>query len=264
LKLGKRIGVGATAEVYELDEKTIIKLFRSYMPVGKSKHEYENAAELNRYDIPIPPALDYVEYAGRVGIVYERVSGKSMLRDMLNPLETKKDTEQLADLHFAIHQIKPSGFISFKKLLSSNIEQTEILSDHEKEIILQRLEALPDGDALCHGDFHPDNILLTAKGPVILDWMTAGVGDPAADVARTGLILRTSEPPVNLPQFVRRYVKHFGQKVSEIYLRTYCKKSGLTQEQIDAWSLPVAAARLLERRPDNENKILLQIIKSAL
>jgi Ser/Thr protein kinase RdoA (MazF antagonist) len=34
---------------------------------------------------------------------------------------------------------------------------------------LERLNQLPDGDALCHGDYHPDNVLMTRNGPIIID-----------------------------------------------------------------------------------------------
>ncbi len=38
---------------------------------------------------------------------------------------------------------------------------------------------------LLHGDFHPNNILYTASGPVVIDWSFASSGDPLLDVART-------------------------------------------------------------------------------
>ncbi|MFD1910018.1 phosphotransferase family protein [Paenibacillus rhizoplanae] len=50
--------------------------------------------------------------------------------------------------------------------------------------MLSRLAELPDGEKLCHGDFHPDNILMDDKLWVI-DWMTGVRGNPAADVARS-------------------------------------------------------------------------------
>lgn len=46
---------------------------------------------------------------------------------------------------------------------------------------------------LVHRDFHPLNVLVTANGPVVIDWSNAGDGDPAEDVAFSQVILATSE-----------------------------------------------------------------------
>lgn len=45
-------------------------------------------------------------------------------------------------------------------------------------------------------DFHPGNIMMRDQDPVIIDWMTVGLGDRCADVARTNLILNFGEMPM--------------------------------------------------------------------
>ena len=56
-----------------------------------------------------------------------------------------------------------------------------------------RVHRVPlDGASLLHLDLHPQNVLLAADGPVLIDWTNARAGDPAADVALTWLILATS------------------------------------------------------------------------
>jgi aminoglycoside phosphotransferase (APT) family kinase protein len=57
----------------------------------------------------------------------------------------------------------------------------------------ERLHRIPfEGGALVHFDLHPDNVLLSRSGPVVIDWTNAHGGEPAADVAMTWLILETS------------------------------------------------------------------------
>lgn len=57
----------------------------------------------------------------------------------------------------------------------------------------ERLHRIPfDGAALVHFDLHPDNVLMSASGPVVIDWTNAHGADPASDVAMTWLILATS------------------------------------------------------------------------
>jgi aminoglycoside phosphotransferase (APT) family kinase protein len=57
----------------------------------------------------------------------------------------------------------------------------------------ERLHRIPFGTAsLVHFDLHPDNVLMSPSGPVVIDWTNAHGGDPASDVAMTWLILATS------------------------------------------------------------------------
>lgn len=56
-----------------------------------------------------------------------------------------------------------------------------------------RLHAIPyEGAWLLHLDLHPENILISPRGPVVIDWTNARAGEPARDVALTWLILETS------------------------------------------------------------------------
>src|ERR671924_42075 len=65
------------------------------------------------------------------------------------------------------------------------------------------LEQLPDGDRLCHGDFHPANVLVGKRGPVAIDWHRAARGDPMGDLARSRVILAAGFVPPKSPWLVR-------------------------------------------------------------
>jgi aminoglycoside phosphotransferase (APT) family kinase protein len=45
------------------------------------------------------------------------------------------------------------------------------------------------GGRLLHGDLHPGNVLISAAGPVLIDWTNAASGSSAYDTATTWLIL---------------------------------------------------------------------------
>jgi len=48
----------------------------------------------------------------------------------------------------------------------------------------------PDRPVICHGDFHPQNVLMSGNAVTgVLDWPNAVVADPAYDVAATRVIL---------------------------------------------------------------------------
>jgi aminoglycoside phosphotransferase (APT) family kinase protein len=86
---------------------------------------------------------------------------------------------------------------------------------------------MPEGDRLCHGDFHPINVLGEISRPVVIDWPDACRGDPAADVCRSYLLL-----------------KLHAEGIADAYLDTYCRISN--GQNILDWLPYVAAARLAE------------------
>jgi tRNA A-37 threonylcarbamoyl transferase component Bud32 len=53
--------------------------------------------------------------------------------------------------------------------------------------LLCRLHELPG--SIVHLDLHPENVLLTERGPVVIDWHNAGEGPADLDTAFTALIL---------------------------------------------------------------------------
>jgi tRNA A-37 threonylcarbamoyl transferase component Bud32 len=56
--------------------------------------------------------------------------------------------------------------------------------------LLLRLRAVPyPGGGLVHLDLHPDNVVLTDRGPVVIDWSNATGGQSTLDVAMSALIL---------------------------------------------------------------------------
>jgi Phosphotransferase enzyme family len=53
-----------------------------------------------------------------------------------------------------------------------------------------------------HLDLHPGNVMLTAGGPVVIDWTNAAAGPAGADVAMAGLIMASSDVD-DLPAWLR-------------------------------------------------------------
>ena len=113
---------------------------------------------------------------------------------------------------------------------------------------------------VCHGDFHPDNIILSQRGPVIIDWPTAGSGEPAADVART-LLLFAIGMPAETPAPTRILIALARGYFSRRYRARYLGSSGLTFPDVKAW-LPVIAAARLAEEIDGETDYLVALTKT--
>ena len=57
----------------------------------------------------------------------------------------------------------------------------------------RRLHAIPapsgtPGRVVVHGDLHPQNVIATDDGPVVIDWRNAKEGAPELDIAMTAII----------------------------------------------------------------------------
>ncbi|WP_433795022.1 phosphotransferase [Actinoplanes sp. CA-252034] len=54
---------------------------------------------------------------------------------------------------------------------------------------LHRLPSRSGRGSILHRDLHPENVMLTARGPVVIDWHNAAEGRPAVDVCLTAIIM---------------------------------------------------------------------------
>ncbi len=263
-KLGPRIGVGRTAEVFGLGDDRVVKLFYPGFPLAHVEAE-ANASELvAKAGLPAPGFHGLVEIGGRSGIVYERLDGETILQALRRrPQELLRLTRQFAELHRQLHQCEISALRPYRGALAGRIEQAPGLSDADKARVIDYMHRLrADPPMVCHGDFHPDNVMLTHRGPVVIDWMAACAGEPAADVART-LLLLTIGTPVDMDPLARLMMLLFRRLFCHRYQAHYFSGSELTPGRVRSW-LPVLAATRLAEGIENETGQLLALAKTGL
>jgi hypothetical protein len=97
---------------------------------------------------------------------------------------------------------------------------------------------------------------MTAKRPIVIDWMTTTRGNPVADVARTTLLFRTGSLPPCISAVKRTMSELFRKGFYAAYLREYLRLRPFSDEQIETWIPVMAAARLNERLPQEENRLV--------
>ncbi len=255
--LGPLIAKGRTAEVYALGEDRVIKLFYDWHPNHWVRREIEIVNLISFLPIPTPRILERIEINGRTGIIYERVNGPSLLKlAAKKPWMVIRFARLLAELHTEIHKNKVNDLPSQKTALINNIQQVDSLSPELIESVLKVLDELPDGNTLCHFDFHPDQVLMTDNGPVVIDWVTAQQGHPLSDVARTCVILKFGQVPYGswvMHMIINTWRKIFYRKYIKRYLELH---PGVSKEIIDTWMVPVAAGRLGEAISEEREPIL--------
>lgn len=261
---GELIAQGNTAEIFEWDNHNILKLYRSGLPEYLCTNEFEITKYVYECLKIAPKPIKLINIDGRIGAIYERLVGKTMLKLLLSkPWSFKKYSKLLARSHVEIQQKATLSAITVKEKLVRDIKNVTLLTLEEKQLLYKYIDTLPDGDSICHFDFHPDNIMLVDEKYYVIDWMTGCIGNPLSDVARTALLLNFSEIP-RVPEFVNRWIKLFQKKICHTYLTEYLELTGSTLSDIQKWELPVAAARLCEWIPEQESRRLLDIVKCGL
>lgn len=225
---GKLIGQGRTSEVFVWDDENILKLYRK-------------------------------------GIVFQRVRGITMMQYFLSkPWHISREAQRLAELHCEMHKVKVSGIPKQKPKLIQSIKATEKLTEDKKQVIIGYMDSLNEDNSLCHGDFHPDNILISEDKYIIIDWMTGTMGCAVADVARTYILLKIGALPPGSSIFKKNIIEFVRRKFYLEYIKHYLKKSSILMEDVEKWILPLAAARLMEWLPEYEKVELLKIIDEKI
>lgn len=255
---------GNTAEVYQIDNDKVLKLFRSGIPPILCKNEFEKTKTVSLIIDNSPRVYETVNIDGRDGIILERIFGINMVEAMLkNVFKLKKQAQSLAKIHVDIQKETDKDIPTVKSVLLNNINMAKELTNAEKAKLAAYLKKLPDGSALCHFDFHPGNVIISAGKPVVIDWMTVSKGDPLSDAARTGILLKHGVM-MTANALVKTIVHSFQNIIYKYYIKEYLRLTGAAIKDIDHWELPVAAARLIEWIDPKERELLLNMVRNQL
>ena len=261
---GELLARGRTAEVYAWSNNQVLKLFFDWCPPAWIQREVDLGRSLASTSLPTPRLLDTVSLDGRKGIIFDRVEGPSMLSLLsTRPWLLSRMAHRFAELHSAIHDNTAANLPPLRAYLHTSISKAEALPSALKGHALSSLAGLADGEALCHFDFHPDQVVITQQGPMILDWMTALQGNPLADVARTSVLIRFAQAPYanwlmrSATDLVRRA---FNDRYLSRYMRLHPE---VTLSDLQAWMVPAAAARIGDNVPGEKEQILT-FLKASL
>lgn len=140
---------GREADVFLLDDKRVLRRYR----VGPdTAYEASVMTYVRELGFPVPEVFE----AGGTDLVMERIDGPTMAQSVLAGTLSLDDAgAMLAGLLRRLHELPPRS----------------------------------GPGTIVHFDLHPENVLLTATGPVVIDWPNGGDGPADLDTALTALIL---------------------------------------------------------------------------
>lgn len=236
-RYGEQIGTGMSAVIYAKNG-VAAKVFRKSEYRRQAFQEAFTMAVVETLNIPAPRVYGVETFQSRPVLLMDHFNGVSLLDiGMENPEKTGECIGKVVELQASMHQSVSNDFRPLKMVLSGNIIASPGLSPKEKERLLTMLSELPDGDALCHGDFHGGNILFDGKNYSIIDWAEVACGDPAADACRSYLDYSMGQ-----------------MEYEEIYLEKYSTLTGRTRKEVLAW-LPVVAGSIYGYLSEEAQKV---------
>ena len=226
----------------------MLKILRPGFPDTLGEEEAVAAAMADAAGVGAPRFFGITRVDGRIALIYERRDGPSMLERLIaRPWLAHRLGTVLGELHATMHGSSAPRLPDLVAATREAIRGAEALAGADASArALDRIEGLPAGDSLCHGDFHPGNVVMSASGPAVIDWLTAGSGPPAADVARTLFLIRDGRIPPEAPRLRRRLIGLLRHRFSAGYLAGYQRRRALDLDEVTAWRLPILVARLDE------------------
>jgi hypothetical protein len=160
---GRLIASGRDGDIFEYGPGLVLRRAKSGRVI---EGEARTIAYAREHGYPVPEIHEV--RAGGTEIVMERIDGPMMMDVMLRkPWTMGRYTRVLADLHDRLHVIPAPDW----------------------------MRVASDGDRLLHLDLHPMNVMITASGPVVIDWTNAARGDALTDIAITLILLTCPEMP---------------------------------------------------------------------
>jgi Ser/Thr protein kinase RdoA (MazF antagonist) len=265
--LGEKINQGGTADIHVWAPGQVVKLFKEGFPPQLGRQEARITRAVFAAGAPAPEVFGEVTLDGRFGIVLGRLDGPTLLQLTRSGGVTFAQAGAiLASLTLSVHRMSPPPeAIYLRRWMDTAFRLSgDIVPKHVASGILALIDCLQHpGDGLCHGDIHPENVVMTADGPRLIDW-TFSIRAPAAfdhghfHINLTELALDVTDNP-------QRPLAVHAAAQSE-----YARLSGMPlaalKQAMETW-LPIAIVRyfLLMGGPTSERwRRMMQSAEAAL
>ncbi|MFI9582990.1 phosphotransferase [Streptomyces sp. NPDC052236] len=153
MQRGELIGSGRSADAYAIDDEWVL---RRYRDGGDATAEAVVMSHLAEHGYPVPRVRDATD----TDLVIQRLYGPSMLQALEGGTITAKEAG--AVLGHLLHRL---------------------------HTIPARVSPQNPLARVLHLDLHPDNVMLTPDGPMVIDWRNTEEGPPGLDWGMSSLIL---------------------------------------------------------------------------
>lgn len=243
MRLDRVIAVRNSKTVYRDGDKCI-KVFNSEYSKSDVLNEALNQARAETLSVNVPRICEVVQTDGKWAIVSDYIKGKTLARLIEEePGNKNKYLEFFVELQIKLQSNKTGFFERLKSKTARKISKAELDRDI-RQALESKLNEIPDGNSVCHGDFFPSNIIVSDDGEAyIIDWSHVTRGDASLDAARSYLL----------------FWLHGDISGAEKYLELYCEKSGISEETVKSGMSVVAAAQMPQSNAQQRGFLISRI-----
>ncbi len=195
--LGEKIGEGVFADVHAWAPGQVVKLSKPGLPQWVLQHEAQMTRAVFAAGGPAPEVLGEVTLDGRFGIVLPRFDGPSLRQATRTGAVTREQAGTiLATLCLAVHRTPPPpGALSLRQAMDARLRFAgNVLPERIIAGAFAQIENIPADDVLCHSDLHPGNVIMTAQGPKLIDWLGAARAPVAYEIAQCHVLIAELDP----------------------------------------------------------------------
>jgi hypothetical protein len=262
--LGERVGTGRNAEVFRYAESDVIKLLRDVGPAAGLEREAasQRAAAEAGVRAPIVRGIEVLD--GRPGLVMSELQGSDCLTAVESrPWRVWAIGRGVGRLHRELAAVKaPAELPRLVDILRHAFESPKV-PEAARSRLLAILGTLPEGDALCHFDFHPGNVIEAPGGDAVIDFASACAGDPIADHAKSLVILGSGTLPPGASRKELALVA-IGRKLMLAAYRSGYRAGGSVDERLVRRWMPLVVGQRLAEGIEEERVPLLRLLSRSL
>lgn len=223
------------------DGDLVAKVFDESFPKSDILNEALNQSRVEETGLKIPKIEEVTKVDGKWAIVSTYIEGKTMAELMAeNPDKIDELLEQFVDIQIEILSQKAPLLNKLQDKMKRKIDETTLDATTRYEL-QTKLNGMPKHTKVCHGDFNPSNVIISADGtPHILDWSHATQGNGAADAARTYLLFKLGKQ----------------DDIAEKYIKLFCNKTDTARQYVNEWLPIVAASQSVKGKPEEREFLL--------
>ena len=258
------IAKGANGAVYRYDDETILKTYFAKDALPEIKQERENARKA--FVLGINTAIPYgiVRVDDGYGTVTELLNAVSVTKLIRNnPEDLSQAVKYYIDMLKSIHAIGvEDGEVPDMKetALSWANFVCEHIPEEQGKKLLALVEAVPKQNALMHGDYHTNNIMVQNGEPLLIDMDTLCMGHPVFELgsmfnAFVGYSELDHQNMINFFGYTFETAGKFWNLALKMYLNT---EDEAECQRVAEKAMIIGYTRMLRRairRPDEDNRL---------
>lgn len=254
---------GGEADIYSIENDKILRVIRNRK--GKTfETEKSLFPILAEHDINVPAVYEYIESEDMLAQVMQKVDGNTMLEQMQrHPLKLVQEIKKLAGMHAQVLEIQTDcGLHSIKTIFNYFISKPPCLDNKLIHFASEIMKELPINNCICHGDFHPGNILVQNDACYIIDWSGAYRGDFISDIAHTYLLMTHVPEVPGQRQLQHAIIRFLGSYMAKIYLEEILKLKKFSLSDFSKWTVVMSLLRIYYGMP-SERPVRINYLKKC-